>query len=417
MLNAVIEGLQTESPFSECEKQRIRTHLEQLLASEPFAGSRRRQAFLRYVVEESLAGRGASIKETSIAIDVFGRGQDFDTQDSSVVRVTGGEVRKRLAQAYASGLGQDLRIELTPGGYQPAFYFATQPAETPDAVVSEPATTETTTLPDKVAPERKRIAMAAGILAGCLIVVGTSVQFPGMFHPTRPLDMMWRPFLDKGRPVLISVTTPMLLKLNPLHQDKWLPLDAAKSIPASELVVLRDSYVGTGGAMGAARFAEQMANNDQKFDLRFGSDVNFADLKNSPSILIGVSALTQRLTHDGRFQLQMMPEGIRIADTKQKDRVWELPRRNYASPPRADGYSLVTRLVRSDSGRPLLMIAGMDSHNTEAAVEFLTKNDSFRQFADSAPADWSRKNFQIVLHNTIYGNTAGSLRVVASDVW
>jgi hypothetical protein len=416
MSNAVVDGLQTESPFSECEKQRIRNHLEQLLASEPFAGSRRRQSFLRYVVEESLAGRSASIKETSIAIDVFGRSRDFDTQDSSVVRVTGGEVRKRLAQAYASGLGQDLRIELTPGGYHPSFYFANQPVETPEPVVSEPPTTETLNKV-KEAPERTRIAMAAGIVAGCLIIVGSSVQLLGMFRSTPPVDVMWRPFMDKSQPVLISVSTPVLLKLNPLHQDKWLPLDGDKSIPASELVVLKDSYVGTGGAMGAARFAEQLATHDQKFDLRFGSEVNFADLKGSPSILIGVSALTQRLTHDARFQLQMMPEGIRIADTKQKDRAWELPRRNYASPPRADGYSLITRLVRSDSGRPLLMIAGMDSHNTEAAVEFLTRNDSFRQFADSAPADWSNKNFQIVLHNTIYGNTAGSLKVVASEVW
>jgi hypothetical protein len=169
--------------------------------------------------------------------------------------------------------------------------------------------------------------------------------------------------------------------------------------------------------MGAARFAEQLTQREQKFDLKFGSDLNFSDLKNSPSILIGVSALTQRLTHSSRFQLQMLAPGIRIVDTRQKDRMWELPRRNYASPPRADGYSLITRLVHSDSGHPLLMIAGMDSHNTQAAVEFLTRNDSFRQFADSAPADWSSKNFQIVLHNIIYGNSAGSLKVVASEVW
>ena len=113
----------------------------------------------------------------------------------------------------------------------------------------------------------------------------------------------------------------------------------------------------------------------------------------------------------------MVAEGIKIVDSKQKDRAWGLPRRNYASPPRADGYSLITRLLHSDSGHPLLMIVGMDSHNTQAAVEFLTKNDLFRQFAQSAPSDWSTKNFQIVLHNTIYGNSAGSLTLVASEVW
>jgi hypothetical protein len=63
------------------------------------------------------------------------------------------------------------------------------------------------------------------------------------------------------------------------------------------------------------------------------------------------------------------------------------------------------------------MIAGMDSHNTQAAVEFLTSNDVFRQFAQSAPSDWPAKNLQIVLHNPIYDNSAGSLTVVASEVW
>jgi hypothetical protein len=409
MSSVPCEGLHGESPFSECDRQRVRAHLEEVLVSQPFAGSRRRQAFLRYVVEETLAGRGSTIKETNIAVDVFGRSRDFDAQDNSVVRVTGGEVRKRLAQAYSSGLGHDLWIELPVGGYQPTFHFVSQPIDapepTPDSV--------TIKAPSKVIRRRTWIAIAVGIL----IVVGVSVQLLGMFRPPSTLDLLWRPFLDRDRPVLISMAAPTLLKLNPLHQFKYLPLDGEKSIPASELLVLRNSYVGTGGAMGAARFAEQLTNRNQKFDLKFGSDVNFGDLKNSPTILIGVSFLSQRLTRGARFQLQMVAEGIRIVDSKRKDRVWELPRRNYASPPRADGYSLITRLLHSGSGHPLLMIEGMDSHNTQAAVEFLTKNDLFRQFAQSAPPDWSSKNFQIVLHNSIYGNSAGSLTLVASEVW
>jgi hypothetical protein len=410
-----MEELQRESPFSEPEKERIHAHLDRLLASEAFAGSRRRQAFLRYVVEESLAGRGPSIKETSIAVDVFGRSRDFDTQDSSVVRVTGGEVRKRLAQAYSSGLGQDLRIELTPGGYHPTFYFTNPLAEAPGPeAIPEPVVIETAGKPLR---RRPSFAMAGGTIAACLLVIGASAQMLGMFKTPAPLDQMWRPWLAKDRPVLMSIVTPTLLKVNPLHQDKWLPLDGDKAIPAADLVVLKDSYVGTGGAMGAARFAEQLTSHQQKFDLKFGSNVNFSDLKNSPSILIGVSVLTQQLTRGARYQLEMVPEGIRIVDSRQKERVWARPRRNYASPPRLDGYSLITRLVHSDSGRPLLVVVGMDSHNTEAAVEFLTKSDSFRQFADSAPRDWASKNLQIVLHNSIYGNSAGSNAIVASEVW
>ncbi len=421
MSGVVTEILQNECSYSDEEKQRIRAHLDELLGSDHFAGSRRRQAFLRYVVEESLAARGANIKETSIAVDVFGKSRDFASQDSSIVRVTGGDVRKRLAQAYSTGLGHDVRIELKAGCYQPSFHFPNHTTEALDVSahdvaepISEPASIRT---PEKTNLRRRWLAAAVVIVAGCLITAGSFVQLRGMFRPSPALDQLWRPFLDKDRPVLISIATPVLLKINPLHQNQFLPLDEAASIPASELVVLRDSYVGTGGAMGAARFAEQLTRRKQGFDLKFGSDADFADLKNSPSILIGVSALSQRLTQGARFQMQIFAEGIRITDSKDKNRVWERPRRNFASPPRTDGYSLITRLSHSGSGHPVLMIAGMDSHNTQAAVEFLTRNESFRQFADSAPSNWPNRSFQIVLHNAIYGNSAGSLTVVASEIW
>ena len=408
MSTAASLGLHGELNLSESQQQQIRTHLDELLASPAFAGSRRRQAFLRYVVEETLAGRGSSVKETTIAIDVFGRGRDFDAQAASVVRVTGSEVRKRLVQAYASGLGQDIRIELPLGGYQPTFQFISAPAVALQPPDISPAIESHPTLKIR----RVWIALAAAL---SIAAIG-SLYLLGAFRSTSQLDLLWRPFIDKNRPVLISLVAPTLLKLNPFHQDKWLPLDPAKSIPNSELVELENSYVGTGGAMGAARFAEQLTTRKQKFDLKFGSDVTFADLKNSPAIMIGVSKLTQEMTRGDRFQLRMEPDGIMIVDSKQKDRVWALPRR-HESDQRADGYSLITRLLHSDSGRPMLMIEGMDARNTQAAVEFLTSNDLFSQFSRSVSPDWVFKSFQVVLHNSIYGNSAGSFTIVASDVW
>src|SRR5215471_13251706 len=102
MSRVTCEGLPTETTFSVAEQQSIRAHLNELLLSQPFAGSRRRQDFLRYVVEETLAGRGSGIREASIATDVFGRGPEFESNGGSIVRVTGGDVRKGLTQAYTS---------------------------------------------------------------------------------------------------------------------------------------------------------------------------------------------------------------------------------------------------------------------------------------------------------------------------
>ena len=65
----------------------------------------------------------------------------------------------------------------------------------------------------------------------------------------------------------------------------------------------------------------------------------------------------------------------------------------------------------------MLLVAGLDPRDTQAGVEFLTNNGLFEPFVQSLPPDWARKSFQAVLHNSIHGNSSGSLTVVAFEVW
>lgn len=55
--------------------EEVRSQLERIVASAEFPGLGRSAAFLRYVVEEAIAGRAARIKGYSIAIEVFGRNE------------------------------------------------------------------------------------------------------------------------------------------------------------------------------------------------------------------------------------------------------------------------------------------------------------------------------------------------------
>jgi hypothetical protein len=200
------------------------------------------------------------------------------------------------------------------------------------------------------------------------------------------------------------------------HQDKWLPLQPGGTIPTSELDILDTTMVGTGGALGAALFAEQLASRGQPFTLKFAIDMSFADLKESPAVLIGTTRWTQELTRPLRFHIQAVGDQMKLIDSQRPDRIWSIPLKRQPAE-LAEGYSLVTRLLQSESGHAVLIVAGLDARNTQAAVEFLSRNDSFDVFARSAPRGWENKNFQIVLHNTIHGNSAGSLTVVASQIW
>ena len=97
-----------------------RRQLERVLASPGFSRNERLSRFLRFVVEQHLAGRDAEIKESLIAVEVLGRSPDHDPKQDSIVRTEAARLRARLGEYYlGEGKGDPLLIELPKGGYVP----------------------------------------------------------------------------------------------------------------------------------------------------------------------------------------------------------------------------------------------------------------------------------------------------------
>jgi TolB-like protein len=104
--------------------QEIEEELGRILSSRVFSAALRSQAFLRYVVERSLREAPTPLKEFSIAMDVFARGDDYDPSIDATVRVEAGRLRSRLREYYdLEGRGDRVLIDLPKGGYYPAFAF------------------------------------------------------------------------------------------------------------------------------------------------------------------------------------------------------------------------------------------------------------------------------------------------------
>ena len=100
----------------------VRSALEHLLASPGFDATAKRRAFLRFIVEETLAGRGSALKGFTVANAVFGRDETFDSKIDPVVRLEARRLRRDL-DSYYIGPGTDdpIRISLPKGGYVPEF--------------------------------------------------------------------------------------------------------------------------------------------------------------------------------------------------------------------------------------------------------------------------------------------------------
>ena len=63
-------------PSAESEEQAARRQLELVVGSAGFARNQRRARFLRFVVERHLEGNDHELKESVIAVEVFGRRPD-----------------------------------------------------------------------------------------------------------------------------------------------------------------------------------------------------------------------------------------------------------------------------------------------------------------------------------------------------
>lgn len=107
----------------------IRTELNRILKHQEFQATDKMRNFLRFVVEESLAGRADQLKGHSIATRVFGRGEDFDAAQDPIVRIQAGRLRRALERYYLVAGGHDpICIHIPMGRYIP--HFAAQAVET-----------------------------------------------------------------------------------------------------------------------------------------------------------------------------------------------------------------------------------------------------------------------------------------------
>lgn len=160
---------------SKCDVAAVRAQVRRITDSVAFRHSERRQNFLRYVVEESLAGRADRLKGYVIATEVFERPPSFDPQVDPIVRIEAGRLRDKLHEYYATeGSSDSIVIDLPKGGYKPTIKSADT---TSSAWIENPAavpTLQTSTVVDtRVAatstlessmPITRRFALPVGIV-------------------------------------------------------------------------------------------------------------------------------------------------------------------------------------------------------------------------------------------------------------
>jgi len=420
--------------------------LSKILDSHPFHTSRQCQDLLRYVVERTLNGVDASLRERIIGVEVFGRQPTYDTSEDPVVRVRAADVRKRLAQYYQSieSATPVLHIELLPGSYRAhfrngrpapgtAFPVAVSrievepPAETPPQVekVEAPPFPSSRQRPSWLQFQSRR----SKVFALILVLLTAMGLYYGLQYPfASPQERFWAPALSAKQPVLLYLgsnatyvfTADYLTRYRQTHglpnngPEFFVDLAPDDSVRFRDLHPIRDTFVTVGDLAATVQLTTAITTWKKPYVLRSGRDINFADLRNRPSVMIGAfnNPWTLELTKDLPFSLQ---EGTRIQDRDHRERVWSVT--NPTTNATSDDFAVVSRLLVSKTGAPLITAAGIGQYGTQAAAEFLSSPERMGDLLKSAPRGWEYKNMQAVLHVKIVGFTPVAVEVVATSYW
>jgi len=410
------EGWIREAPPA-VDNKAVLQQLDRMLKSRHFRNSRRYPAFLDHIVRHTLEGDLDSLKERILGIEVFKRPHDYDTGADPVVRITAGEVRKRIALYYHDeGTEQELRIELPPGSYIPAFsgsVYSAPAQESAHLHGSNGGATRTEVIPAERGDEGSTRRIPRFWVFGGAIALVVSIVVLGLWFwswATSPLESMWRPFLDSPHSVLIVVGSP----LGGQAANPTVPLDSH----SHDRLSLND-------ALALTNITGLLDVHHHVYRIQTSATTSLDDLRKRPVVLIAAfgNAWSGRILSQLRFSLlrqQIAADGSTalgsIVDHRHPGSMWNFDFTKPATVNSRD-YAIVARLHSDLTEGFVTVIAGLGAGATESAGEFVSTPEYLEQISAVAPANWRNKNLELVLEVPVVDGKSGHAHIVASEFW
>jgi hypothetical protein len=407
------EATEARETFTEEERRAIEAQLERLLANSHFSNSRRFPAFLRFIVGATINGQADLLKERTLGIEVFGKDADYDTAADPIVRVTAGEIRKRIAQYYQElGHQDELKLSLPPGSYVPQFHFPkTSQAELRD--VATPVTSVTTAQTQSSPPKARRYRwrFAAIILIALLGIAGAFLVWRQSQRSA--FAEFWDPILSSSQPVLFCVA----------DQTQYTAISLRDASDPERQVTLKDNLTAVViDDLGTIiKIANVVETAGKPYSIRGENATNLTDLRNGPSVIIGAfdNAWTLRMLRPLRYHFANNPDMtmFSIVDGSQQNQArWVVDRGQQIATNNYRDFAIVARFTDDTTGEPTLVAAGIGRGGTIAAGEFLTDPDLLKAVRDQRPSA-KTKNVEVVLSTQIIDGEPGTPKVEAVYFW
>jgi len=422
-------------PISLFEK---REELRRILESKHFANSPKKSRFLEFVAEQTFLGNGDKLNEYLIGVEVYDRGPEFDSQKDPIVRVQAHDIRRLLKKYYEED-GKDslLRLEFPPGAYVPVFsrYLTLR--------VDKPELENVAAIHISGTASRRHVVFTLALAAVCVVLLfllargwygkRTTQSVPTTALP-KELEWFWKPFLSPDKPLLVVIPNHPLLRA--AHDgDSAQTLAGGHEIPKSALPEFRDTihfrelkkfvfvpsltdFTSVGETIGVVRLCQMFSQVGQKCWVQQSRLVNLEEIKANNAILLGGNQ-----SWSGRVFLNL--EGFHFQSgviLNRHPRPGELPVYKPEFDPvtnqlRRD-YALVLMLPNERSDNRVLLIYGVYTQGSQAAIEYLTNPErmaELRQALVDASGDHKTipSYFQALLTTTVENAVSGSCSLIA----
>ena len=438
-MHSVAEENTLWTPHNEEEKEMVREQMNRLLETSHFKNSRRYPALFRFIVEETLDGRGEFLKERLLGIRVFERPADYDTAADPIVRVTIAEIRKRIAQYYHEEAHEtEMRIELLPGRYEPE--FRPRKELTPDrpSAPAAPQLQEPTSSPpgdsgslnatSAARKPRSWVKIVLSTIAAALLIA-TAASFSWRWMHPSAIEEFWQPLLATHQTIIFCLPNgagrstgfanpPQSLAPRSGTELASPGKDAAKPTfleheSLGENVVFSD-------ALATIRISNFVAAQNRKSRFRLNVATSLDDLRQGPAVLIGGldNQWTMRVMAPMRFHFAGSDEeSYWVTDDKNPEKKdWALDLKTQYAVVNRD-YAIIARVHDEATGELEVVVAGIGMSGTAAAGEFLVDPQQLEELRRRVGPGFRDRDFEAVLSTNVVNGIAGSPRILTVAVW
>jgi hypothetical protein len=372
--------------------QEQREELQRIIQSPQFRRAPKLQRLLTLVCEYFFEGRPQEINEFLIATEAFGKGQDFDASQDSIVRVQAREARRRLREYY-QGPGTDSRLilDIPVGSYVPVFTAA----ESGGARRRAPLIKAAWAVPLAVSLLVTVIVLSADFLRLRSVRDSSAASASKSSDVLGPsLAGLWNRFVDSDAPTILVLSNPAVSSCTPEENA------ARPGSPPSPQATCPDEYTGIGEAVALHLVTRIFKNTKQKLTVKQSRTLNADDIQRSNLILLGgklVNPWTQKLGPDIDLPAELPPASAGKRDPHRYETVFD-SKTGGVTKDRA----IIALRKNTATGHWLLFLWGAHSQGTQSVAEAATDERFLSQLKWPQPAPPFPDRFHILVGVTLH---------------